>query len=170
MEQKCSFLNVLKMFFIEPTTTHFIKGISREINLAPTSVRNHIKTLLSNNLIRKKKSKPFNGNIANRENDNFLFYKRVYNFYSLKELTDFLVISYYPKLIVVFGSYSIGEDVENSDIDIFILSKVKKEINLEKFEKSLKRKINILILNNMDKLDLNLKKKIWNGIVLYGGF
>ena len=77
MEQKCSLINVLKVFFIEPNTVHFIKEISRNINLAPTSVKNHIKTLLKENLIKTKQAKPFNGFIANRENDDFLFYKRV---------------------------------------------------------------------------------------------
>lgn len=170
MEQKCSFLRVLEVFFVEPMAVHFTKEISRRIGLAPTSVRNNIKELLSTNLIKKKKSKPFDGFIANRENSDFIFYKRVYNLYSLKEITDFLVSAYYPKLIVVYGSYASGEDVENSDIDIFILSKTKKDVNLEKSEKKLERKIHLLVSDNLEDLDLSLRKKIWNGIVLYGGF
>jgi len=170
MEQKCSYLKVLEIFFIEPTTTHFIKEISRKINLAPTSVRNHIKDLLAKNLIKKKKAKPFNGLVANRENEDFIFYKRVYNLYSLKQLTDFLISTFWPKLIVVFGSYTKGEDIEKSDIDILIISKTKKEINLERFEKNLKRKINLLIVEKLEKLDKNIIKKIYNGTVLYGGF
>ena len=170
MEQKCSYLKVLEIFFIEPTTTHFIKEISRKINLAPTSVRNHIKDLLAKNLIKKKKAKPFNGLVANRENEDFIFYKSVYNLYSLKQLTDFLISTFWPKLIVVFGSYTKGEDIEKSDIDILIISKTKKEINLERFEKNLKRKINLLIVEKLEKLDKNIIKKIYNGTVLYGGF
>lgn len=170
MVQKCSLLKVLEVFFIEPTTIHFVKEISKKIKLAPTSVRNHIKELLKEGLIKRKKAKPFNGFIANRENDSFIFYKRVYNLYSLKNLIDFLVKSYYPKLIVVYGSYSLGEDVENSDIDIFILSKSKKEVNLKEFEEKLKRKIHLLITKDLEKLDTRLRKKVWNGIVLYGGF
>lgn len=163
-------MKVLGVFFTEPTTIHFIKEISRIINLAPTSVRNQIRYLLKSGLIKKKPAKPFDGFAANRENDNFIFQKRIYNLTRLKELADYLTTSYYPKLIVVFGSYSIGEDVENSDIDIFVLSKTKKNLDLKKFEKKLKRQINPLVLNNFNKLDSNLKKKIWNGIVLYGGF
>lgn len=170
MEQKCSYLKVLEVFFIEPTTVHFIKEISRKIKLAPTSTRNYIKDLLSKNLIAKKKAKPFDGFIANRENEDFIFYKRVYNLYSLKELTAFLVSTLWPKLIVVFGSYARGEDVEGSDIDILMISKVRKKINLEKFEKKLKRKINLLIIDKLEKLDKNIIKKIYNGTVLYGGF
>lgn len=170
MVQKCSYLRVLEIFFIEPTTIHFVKEISKRINLAPTSVRNHIKDLLKQGLIARKKAKPFDGLIANRENEDFIFYKRVYNLYSLKELSSFLVTKYYPKVLVIFGSYSTGEDVEDSDIDLFILSNIKKETDLNNFEKKLKRKVNILILNDLNELDKNLLKKIWNGIVLYGGF
>jgi DNA-binding MarR family transcriptional regulator len=46
MVQKCSLIKVSEVFFAEPTTTHFIKEISKKINLAPTSVRKNIKDLL----------------------------------------------------------------------------------------------------------------------------
>jgi predicted nucleotidyltransferase len=170
MVQKCSYLKVLEVFFVEPTTIYFVKRISKKIKLAPTSVRVYIKDLLKKNLIKKKKTKPFDGFIANRENEDFIFYKRVYNLYSLKELLRFLVSKHYPKLLVVYGSYAFGEDVESSDIDILVLSKIKKEIDLGKFEKRLKRKIHLVVIDNLNKLDENLLKKIHNGIVLYGGF
>ena len=169
MVQKCSLIRTLEIFFIEPTTIHFIKEISRKIKLAPTSIRNNIKELLKDNLIKIKKTKPFNGFIANRESNSFIFYKRIYNLYSLKNLIDFLVESYYPKLVVVYGSYSLGEDLESSDINIIII-KSNNEIKLGNFEKKLKRKIQIISINDLNELDINLKKKVLNGIVLYGGF
>jgi predicted nucleotidyltransferase len=170
MVQKCNFLKVLEVFFIEPTTPHYIKGISKQIKLAPTSVRTYVKKLLKEGLIKKRLTKPFSGFVANRENEDFIFYKRVYNLYSLKELVNFIVSQLYPKLIVVYGSYSFGEDVEESDVDILVLAKSKKEINLEKFEKMLKRRIHLIRIEDFNKLESAMKKKIWNGIVLYGGF
>ncbi len=170
MVQKCSFLKVLEVFFIEPTAIHHIKGISKEIGLAPTSVRNYIRDLLKESLIKKKVAKPFDGFIANRENEDFIFYKRIYNLYSLKELASSLISNFYPKVLVVYGSYALGEDVESSDIDIFILSKAKKEVNLEQFEKKMKRRIHLLIISDFNKLDPGMKKRVWNGIVLYGSF
>jgi predicted nucleotidyltransferase len=170
MFQKCSPLRVFEVFSIEPTTIHFVKEISKRIKLAPTSVRAHIKWLLNQNLIKRKKAKPFAGYVANRENEEFIFYKRIYNLCSLKELTDFLVSTFYPKVLVVYGSYALGEDVEGSDLDIFALSKTKKEVDLKKFELKLKRRVHLLIIDNLNKLDRSLLKKIYNGIVLYGGF
>ena len=169
MIQKCSLLAVLEVFFKEPTTIHFIREIGRKINLAQTSVRNHIKELEKNNLIIEIKSKPFNGFIANRDNEGFIFYKQSYNFYSLYELKELLVKLVYPKAMIVFGSYARGEDTEESDIDIILLSKIKKEINLKKLEKSLNRKINVNFIDSLDKLDKSLKTNVLNGWVIYGG-
>jgi len=170
MVHKCGYFKVLGVFFAEPTAIHFIKEISKKIKLAPTSVRKHIKDICKQNFIKRKEAKPFDGFTANRENEEFIFCKRAYNLYCLKSLSDFLVSSYYPKLLVVYGSYSWGEDVESSDIDIFVMSKAKKDINAVEFEKRLKRKIHILMSDDINKLDSGLKKKIFNGIVLYGGF
>jgi len=168
MVQKSSFLSTLEVFFIEPTRIHFIKEISKKTNIAHTSIKNNINKLLEEKLIIPKESRPFNGYVANRENPNFIFYKKVYNFYSLKNLKDFLETKHYPKLAVVFGSYSLGEDIESSDIDILIISR-EKEINLKKFEKELKREINVLCLDNINKLD-KITNKVQNGFVILGGF
>ena len=170
MIQKCNYLRVLEVFFIEPTMIHFIKEISKKIALAPVSVRNYIEDLENENLIRKKEAKPFNGFVANRESEKFTFYKKVYNIYTLRELTEFLVSEYYPKVIIVFGSYSRGEDVESSDIDLFLLSKSKKDVELKIFEKKLHREIHVIAVNDVKKLDNKLIKKIYGGVTLYGSF
>jgi len=168
MIQKYSDLRVLEVFFKEPTETHFIREIGRKINLAPTSVKIIINNLLKQKFINIKKAKPFNGYVANRENDEFLFFKKTYNLMKLYELNNLIIQEIHPKAIVLFGSYSKGEDIETSDIDILIISKVKKELNFPDIEKKLKRKINIMIIENLKKLEPQIIKKIYNGIVVYG--
>lgn len=170
MVQKSSYLKTLEVFFQEPITIHFIKEISKKVKIAPTSIRMNIKQLLNESLIISKKSKPFNGYIANRDNEDFIFYKRIYNFYSLKEIKDYLSKHLSPKLAVVFGSYSLGEDIEGSDIDFLILSKSKKKLDLTSFEKELKREINVIIIKDLKKLDKNIIKRVYNGFVICGGF
>lgn len=169
MVQKCSYVKTLDIFFKEPTKIHFIKEISRKIKIAPTSIRNNINGLLSENLILPKKSFPFSGYVANRENLDFIFLKRLYNLYSLKNLKEFLEKNHFPKLVAVFGSYANGEDIESSDIDLFILSK-KKRFDISDFEKKLEREINLIVVDNINKLDKKLLKKIYNGVVISGGF
>ena len=167
MIQKCNYGRVLEIFFKEPTKIHFIREISKIISLAQTSVRNHIKEIEKEGLIIKKESNPFDGFVANRENEKFLSYKQIYNLYSLFDIEKEIRESG-PKAIILFGSYQKGEDIEESDIDILIISKVKKEINLEKYEKKLLRKVHLTIIKDINELDGNLKNNIKNGWIIYG--
>lgn len=168
MIQKYSDLRVLEVFFKKPTETHFIREIGRKINLAPTSIKIIIDNLLKQKFINIKKAKPFNGYIANREKDSFLFLKRTHNLMNLYELNNLIIEEIHPMAIVLFGSYSRGEDIETSDIDLLIISKIKKDLNFPNIEKKLKRKINIMIIDNLKKLDPPIIKKIYNGIVIHG--
>lgn len=170
MEQKCSQDKVFNVFVEEPLEIHYIKEISNKIKLAPTSVKNHLKNLEKQQLIYKKKGERFEGFIANRDNENFLFYKKIFNITNIKEsgLLDFLIDSLHPRAIVLYGSYLKGEDIKSSDIDLLILMKTKKEVGTEKFEKILKRNVHIIVEKDMNKLSKELKSEIINGFVLYG--
>ena len=72
-----------------------------------------------------------------------------------------------PKCIVLFGSFQKGEDIEQSDIDLFIESP-KLKIDLKKFEKKMKRKIELHFKENFSKYPKELKNNIINGTVLFG--
>ena len=170
MEHKSSLLKVLEVFAIEPIRIHYIKEISKKIDLAPTSVKLHIKYLLQNSVILRKRGEIFSGYIANRDNADFLFYKKVLNLVKLKEsgLLNYLVDSAYPEAIVLYGSYAKGEDIETSDMDILIVSKVKKRLEVGKFETILHRKIHIVYEENINKLSSELRTEIINGIVMHG--
>ena len=142
--QKCSIWKVAEIFFLEPTKVHFIKEISRKIKLAHTSVKKHLLDLTEMGFIEKSKKEIFEGYKAKRENPNFIFYKKIANLILLKEsgLIEELKEKY-PPSIILFGSYNKGEDIESSDIDIFLNCK-KFKINLKKFEHYLNRNIHIL--------------------------
>ncbi|PIN80603.1 hypothetical protein COV16_00550, partial [Candidatus Woesearchaeota archaeon CG10_big_fil_rev_8_21_14_0_10_34_8] len=71
--------------------------------------------------------------------------------------------------IILFGSFSRGDDTSASDIDIAIIGRKEKEINLEKFEKLLERKININSYSALKDVHKDLRENICNGIVLVGG-
>lgn len=71
--------------------------------------------------------------------------------------------------IILFGSYSRGEDTINSDIDIAIIGRKDKKINVNVFEKKLERKININFYDTFKGIHKHLKENICNGIVLSGG-
>lgn len=162
--QECSIWKVLEIFFIEPTSPHYIKEISRKINLAHTSVKRHILELAKLGLIQESQQ-IFKAYKSSRENPEFIFAKKIGNIIFLKEsgLIENLK-EHYPKSIILFGSYSKGEDTESSDIDLFVDSK-KLKINLEKYEKVLKRKIHLLFREEVSK---SLIESINQGEILYG--
>ena len=93
----------------------------------------------------------------------------VYNLYSVIEsnLIDFIEEKLMPKSIVLFGSYQRGEDIESSDIDIFVECK-KEKLDIKKFEKKFERKIEFHFRENFTSLPNELKNNIINGIVLSG--
>ena len=174
MEQKSIFKTsiwkVFERFVDNPLKIHYVKGISRKINLAPTSVKKHLEDLEKNNILIRKKGERFIGFIANRESDDFIFYKRIFNLIKIKEsgLIDYLVKSIYPKTIVLYGSYLKGEDVDESDIDLLVITKTKKNLNFDRFEKKLERKIHVIYDKNLKRLNEELKLEVMNGLVLYG--
>lgn len=170
MEHKSSLLNVLEVFAMEPMRIHYIKEIAKKIGLAPTSVKLHIKYLLKTRVILKKKGEIFRGYIADRDNADFMFYKKIINLIRLKEsgLLEFIAESLFPQAIVLYGSYAKGDDVEGSDIDLLIITKTKGKIKTGKFEMILKRKIHIMAEESLGSLSKELRAEIINGIVLQG--
>ena len=164
---------VAEVFFRYPTGEHYLKGISREIKLAHTSVRRHLEELKKASLIKerivKKGKREFPVYISDNESKVYRRNKAFYNLISLYEsgLVDFLYDSMLPKCILVFGSYSRGEDIEESDIDIFLECE-KKEVELANFEKKLCRKIQLHFNSNFKQYPIELKNNIINGIVLRG--
>jgi len=71
----------------------------------------------------------------------------------------------------LFGSYSQGYDVEDSDVDILVLIEKYSKINekeLKIFEHQLRRKISLHIVQDFSKLSPELKNNMLNGITLHG--
>lgn len=163
--QKCSLWKVAEIFFLEPTKVHFIKEISRRINLAHTSVKIHLQALIKENLVAETKSEVFRGYRALRQNPEFISEKKIANLILIKNsgLIEALKEKY-PQSIILFGSYDKGEDIETSDLDLFIDSK-KFKFNPEKFEKYLKRKIHLIFKEEADK---SIIQSINQGTILFG--
>ena len=84
-------------------------------------------------------------------------------------LTDYLHNELAGGTIILFGSYSKGEDTTTSDIDIAVIERKNKMLGLEKYEKLLNRKINANFYNSWKDIHKHLKNNILNGIILYGG-
>lgn len=173
MLQKSSMFRTAEIFFANPNKEHYLMDISRNIGLAHTSTKKNLKELVKSGIINehteRKGGRLFPIYRANADNKIFKRYKLVYNLSSVLEsgLADFIDEKLMPKAIILFGSYSRGEDTEASDIDLFVECK-KEELNLKSFEKKLGRKIELHFKENFALYPKELKNSIINGIVLSG--
>lgn len=171
MLQRCSISRVAGIFFSEPTKDHYLIEISKKAKLAHTSVKKHLKELKHLSIIKetieKKGNRKFPIYKAEIESREYKFYKRMHNVIQTKKLITFLKDKLMPNNIILFGSYARGEDIESSDIDIFLECK-KEEITLENFESHLNRKIQLHFKDNFNNFPKELKNNIMNGIVLDG--
>lgn len=118
------------------------------------------------NVERRKNSFLIRGNL---ENEKFIELKKLYNLISLKELVEYIKEKFDPELIICFGSFAEGIDIETSDVDLFIGNREIKigEDKLKRFEKILGRKIQIFS-GNLKDFPKELRENIINGIKLFG--
>lgn len=173
MLQNCNVVKVAACFFYEPTKEHYLKEISKKTNLAHTSVKNYLIELKHAGIITeridKKGSRKFPLYKANIEYAAYKRYKALFNIINLYEsgMVEHLKDNFMPKSIVLFGSYQRGEDLEDSDIDLFVECK-KEEISLDKFKKKLHRNIQLHFKDKFNDYPAQLKNNIINGVVLHG--
>ena len=174
MLQKDNRYKILRMFFDDPAPKGIgfqLREISRKVAVAPPSVKRYLNELEKEQLIIKAKHRIHGYPVyyANRDNEEFKFLKRIDMVIKIKEsgLTDYLSENCMPDVIILFGSASKGEDLKESDIDLFVLSS-KEKIDLSQFEKKLNRKINIFFSNSFNKLSKELRNNIINGVILKG--
>lgn len=174
MLQNYNKYKILKIFFDDPLpkgTPYQLREISRKADIAPTSVKLYLNELAREGLILKSRHRINNYPVysSNRSNEKFKFFKKVDIMLSIMEsgLLEYLSDECMPDAIVLFGSAAKGEDLADSDVDLFLLCKERK-LELEKYEKQIKRKINIFFSADFNKLSSELRNNILNGIILKG--
>ena len=128
MLQNYNRYRILQEFFDFPRKDFQMRELSRRTKIAQPSVINHLKALVKEKLILKEKKGIYPTFRANRDSESFKIYKkfnliqRIYEY----NLLDFIYDKCMPDVIILFGSASKGEDIEESDIDLFIQSPEKK--------------------------------------------
>ena len=162
-------LKVMELFYKYPNRILHIREIARLTNLSSTGIIKIIKRLKSEGLLVSEKRNMIEEVKPNFDGPFYLL-KRLYNIYSLYNcgLMDEIKKKYeHPSAMILFGSYTNGTDTEKSDIDIAIISKSSKELDTDKFEKKLDRKINLHVIS-LEKASKEFKNSLANGIVLEG--
>lgn len=163
--------DMILWFFLEnPTNEVHLRQLSRKLRISLPWVRKTVDELARKGFVRKRKLGGLVLVKANRDSRLFLALKRSSNIYSLWScgLVDCLIESFgKPEAIVLFGSYSRGEDTESSDIDIAVITTRTVPVDLARFEKELRRGLQILRIS-ASKIEKDFQKTLANGIVLYG--
>ncbi len=155
------------------------REMSKILKVSPTAIAKALSLLEKQGFVEIKSVGAINFNNVglNRNNDKILGFKRVENLKMIyeSEIVKFLEEHFPSSAIILFGSYSRGDDVWTddfeghiSDIDIAIIGAREKEIDLKKFEKLLERKIIINFYSSFKDIHKNLKDNILNGIILSG--
>ena len=164
---------IVRLLFINSGVSMNQRKISKILEVTPPAIMKAIPNLEKENLIKvsqDKESRRWSIEL-NRDNPKILQLKRADNLSQIYEsgLFEFLEKEFAGSTIILFGSYSRGEDIINSDIDIAVIGRKDKQIDLAKYEKALGREININFYQSFKEIHKNLKENIFNGIVLAGG-
>lgn len=173
MLQNYNIWKTASVFFYEPTVKHYLKEVSLKTKVAHTSVKKHLSELVKQKIILEKSEKKgkriYPIYLSNLEGRGYKHYKTIFNLDNifLSNLIGYLEEKIMPKSIVVFGSYFIGEDIEDSDIDLFVEAE-EIDLDLSKYEKKLKRKIQLHFSKNFNSYSTELKNNILNGKILFG--
>ena len=149
------------------------RGIASALGVSPTAVAKSIKKLEEDKFVVASAHPKINliSYEFNRDNKKAIEMKRTGNLKLIyeSELTGFLEEKFPGCTIILFGSYSRGEDTKDSDIDIAIIGAKEKRVDLKRFEKKLEREIRINFYKSFKEIDKELKENLFNGIVLSGG-
>ena len=142
------------------------REIARLLKVSPTAIGKAVKGM---DLIKVEKSS-MNLNSISLDRDKAISLKRAENLRLIHEsgLADHLEESFPGCAIILFGSYSMGEDTVSSDIDIAVIGSKEKKIDPETYERLLERDININHYQELSAIKKNLRENIINGIVLSG--
>jgi predicted nucleotidyltransferase len=167
--EKINYEKVLGVFFDNPTKRFYVREIARITELNPNTILNICSILEKDGLLKREKKKHIVEFYAIAD-EKFKRLKRINNFsiVSKSGLIEFLNSIFSPEAVSLIGSYSRGEDIKDSDIDIVVISKKDySAMNLKKFEKVLNRKIHVIV-TYYNKLSDEFYINLINGMILSG--
>lgn len=117
---------VMRLFCKRPTKSFFVKEIARELKISPSSSSTICKKLAKEGVLLKK----IMGNLVLYKLDNQSFLAR-----GIKRLVFLFELQQYKSLfedeeyqsVMLYGSYSNGEHIEKSDIDLLVITNVEEK-------------------------------------------
>ena len=156
-------------FFNYPHQSITLRQLAAKVKVPKSTLQRELQHLVKRRLIRKVPEHPFQKYASNETNFWYKSYKKNFLIRQIygSNLVAFLEEKFHPAVIMLFGSGAKGEYDYQSDLDLFLLAS-EKEVNVQKYEKKLRRKINYLIKESYTQLSPELFNNIVNGYKLSG--
>ena len=167
---------LLAVFIKEPERAFHVRELAGIVKKSPTTISKHLKRLQKKGILVSERKLNHLLFKANTDGPLFKEIKRTQNIRQLQQsgCVTYLKEQYHePEAIILFGSYAKGEDGPRSDIDLLVITPLKKEHELKRFEKRLGKPIQLFLKSREDVEKMKIKNKEllnnWiNGIVIEG--
>lgn len=164
-------MQILTFLARHPEQEFYMREIAHSINKSVGGTHKALKSLQTMNFAVEKKSGKniyYTVNVANPSVKNFKIFMTTTELNPL--ITDLKNIA---EKIILFGSCATGDDVSDSDIDLFILTQDTKNVNDYLKKIHLERKIQAVVVNAAGLVKLKEKDKAFyqeinKGMVLWG--
>ena len=158
-------INSLKPFFEDNYRRINVREYARMQKISPPTASRLLDGFHNSTILKKELDRQYIYYYANKESDLLISLSRIYWTGVLEEsgLTDFIEKEFLSPVIILFGSLSKAEAKADSDIDIAVFSPTKREVKFEKYEKLLKRKIQLFIFQKREHFH-----QLYTGYILFG--
>lgn len=157
---------VLKQISEDPYRKFYLRKISKELKISPSSTKKAVDILEKNKLIKTERFG--NLRIISGNTDEILFkqFKQINNLEMLKPLVDKLL----PAITIgLYGSYAKGENTPESDIDMILITNKKKEVPNEYKGRTLQiKRFTPAEWDRQKKENPAYVREVTKGITLYG--
>lgn len=160
---------IMEYFFTYPSAKLRVREIERVLQLPLPSVIRYCREMEEEGVLSALKIGSVVFYTAYATSEKYLLEKKLYNIRKISEsgLVSYLKQELSNPPIILFGSFSRGEDIEQSDIDLYVETSSKKGLNLNKFEKLLSRKIQLFRHKSLNAIgNPHLANNIINGLTL----
>ena len=168
-------VNIPGHFFKHPNRSYHLRELAALLRLNPVTVKRKLAGPVRAGLLKVSRERRFLLYHANTDSPSFRRLKIEWNINRIHDsgLVDHINDRLNLPVVILFGSWARGENQERSDLDLFVLTESKAEVELSKFEKTLEAPIQLFRYNRRDFETLTRKNKelannIINGRVLAG--
>jgi predicted nucleotidyltransferase len=167
---------LLTYFMENPEKEYYVRELAVLINKSPTTISKYCHALFRKKVLLRTKKLHHLLFKANNEHPSFKQRKLEHNLRTIQEsgvINELVEIYNHPGAIILFGSFARAENIPRSDVDLLIITPLKKKMSLTKFEKRLRHGIQLFEhsvkeIDSMKKKNKELLNNWVNGIVLYG--